>query len=82
MWRALPLTLALCLALSACIEVPELDQAVPDWVDKAPYPELVMLDGLQQSEPSPETEALELEQTLTARADRLRRRAASLNAGG
>ena len=68
----------LFLLLASCIEVPELDRAVPDWVDAAEYPELVSLDGVQ-NEPAPEDEAEALEDQLTARANRLKRKADGLN---
>lgn len=73
------LALGLCLILSACIDVPELDRAVPDWVEAAPYPPLVSLDGLQSGQPLPQDEATAAQDALQARADRLKRRAAALN---
>ena len=76
MKRVLPL----CLLLGACIEVPELDQAVPDWVDQSEYPALVPMDGVQTGQVLPETAAKELEDELTARAALLKQRATALNA--
>ncbi len=66
--------------MGACIEVPELDQAVPEWVDQSEYPALVSMDGLQTGQVPPEAEAEALEDELAARAAGLRRRAAALNA--
>ncbi len=74
----LRLTFLACLCLPGCIDVPELDSAVPDWVDASDYPELVSLDGVQAGLP-PGKAAEDLEDELTARASRLRRKADELN---
>jgi len=63
--------------LGACIQVPELDDAVPDWVEQADYPDLIPLDGLM-SETPPEQQAARLEDSLTARSDGLKSRAKTL----
>ena len=68
----------ICLLPAACIDVPELDQAVPDWVESSKYPELVSLDGLQTG-PLPGDEAEELEDELIARQSGLKRRAGALS---
>ncbi len=74
----LRVVLVLCLCLSGCIDVPELDQAVPEWVNASDYPELVSLDGLQSVEP-PDKAAEALEDELTARSGQLKRRADGLS---
>ncbi len=67
------------LLLAACSEVPELDAAVPDWVDNADYPDLVPLDRALANAPLPQTQSAEIEEDVTARAERLRARAERLN---
>lgn len=66
------------LFLSACTQVPELDQAIPDWVRKADYPQLVALDASLISQVSPQEQSDKIANDLLARRDRLNRRAERL----
>lgn len=65
--------------LGGCIQVPELDQAVPDWVATADYPALVPLgpDILVATPPAEQAE--EIGDDLNARAERLKARARALD---
>lgn len=74
----LALTLS-ALTLSSCIDVPDLDRAVPAWVDASPYPALTNVEGLQTGHALPAEESQALQEQLTARAARLKRRANALN---
>lgn len=70
--------LTVALTLTGCAEVPELDEAVPDWVAAADYPQLIPLDtpDMRASEPQQISEALQTE--LDARRARLEARAREL----
>lgn len=70
--------IAVCLALAACTEFPELDVAVPDSATKGPYPALLPMEQiLAGPEPTVSEETLGNMQSrvaaLKARASRLRR---------
>lgn len=70
--------LTAALLVTGCIAVPELDQAVPNWVDEAEYPKLIPIGPELLNAPAPREAATEIEQDLTTRAERLRRRAEAL----
>lgn len=79
--RRLQFVLALLPAfISGCIEVPELDKAVPEWVNSADYPVLLPLGPDLLTQVTPTDQAAEIEQELIARSARLKTRAAALNA--
>lgn len=64
--------------LGACTQIPELDAAVPNWVHKADYPKLTPLDPLVASTSLPQDEAAKIAQEMSARTDRLERKAKRL----
>ncbi|MCV6586360.1 MAG: hypothetical protein OIF47_12550 [Marinibacterium sp.] len=68
------------LALAGCISVPELDRAVPEDVERAPYPEPMPLDPavFAPRPPGPDRDALNAE--LLARREAAEARAAALDA--
>ena len=71
-----PIFLICCVALAACAERPELQNAVPDDVARAPYPELVPLAPLLA-----EDESRLNQQTASAfegRVNQLKKRASDL----
>ncbi len=70
----------LVLGLSACAQFPELDATVPQHLRDADYPALVPLDGSLTSNIAPRQAAQPIESYLTARRDRLQRRARALRA--
>jgi hypothetical protein len=72
--------LAVLAGLAGCVDVPELDRAVPGWVDDAPYPKLIPLDSRVVTQIAPQEQSQELDQQLTARGDDLKSRAAHLTA--
>lgn len=65
--------------LTACSEIPELDAAVPDWVDDASYPDLVPLDRALAKAPLPRAQSAEIEEEVANRAAQLKARAERLN---
>jgi hypothetical protein len=75
-------TLPLVLACAACTQVPELDNQIAPDVQHADYPALVPLHQALAPLPDPTERAQALEDELTARRDRLRGRARSLNRAG
>ncbi len=74
------LALTLLVGLGACVDAPELDRAVPGWVDDAPYPELIPLGPDILTAVPPEDQSQEIGDRLTARADGLKTRAGRLQA--
>lgn len=74
----LPALLAGMFAWAGCTNVPELDDAVPDWVRDADYPALIPLTGDLAAAPATGEEAARLQSQLAARADGLNRRAQGL----
>lgn len=82
LFRPVLLTALLSALLSAasCTQVPELDTAVPDHLRHAAYPQLVTLDKSLTTPVWPRQKAEQIEQTLTARRERLQARARELNA--
>ncbi len=77
-----PLTFSALLflaATAACTNVPELEEGITPDLRRAPYPDLVPLDGLLEPRPAPEAQAAETQASLDARAARLQARAAALN---
>ncbi len=67
------------MVLTGCVEVPELDRAVPAWVDDAPYPDLVPIGPDITERIPPEERAAEIGDSLIARRNRLLRQARALN---
>jgi hypothetical protein len=67
------------MVLAGCVEVPELDRAVPAWVDDAPYPDLVPIGPDITQRIPPDERASEIGDDLSARRDRLLRLARALN---
>ena len=76
----LPGLLLMLLQAAACSEVPELDAAVPAWVDDADYPAVVPLDSALAQAPLVPEQAADIEKDVSARVARLKARAAALNA--
>lgn len=74
------LALAALLTGAACVQAPELDANITDQLRKAPYPELQPLDDALFDVPLPQEQSAEIDETLTARRDRLQSRARALNA--
>ena len=74
------LALAALLSGVACTQVPELDANIPDHLRKTPYPELQPLDDALFDVPLPQEQSGEINETLSARRDRLQSRARALNA--
>jgi len=66
-------------ALAGCIQVPELEQAVPEWVATADYPELIPLGDEFTTQTTPLDQAEEIETELSARRTRLQAKAKALN---
>ena len=75
---ALPAALAICAALSACSQFPDLDATTSDAVRDAPYPDLVPLDGLQARFDPDAALPDATRDSVAARAARLKARAARL----
>ncbi len=71
--------LAVLVVLAGCVDVPELDRAVPAWVNDAPYPDLVPIGPEITDRIPPEQRAAEIADNLSARRDRLLRHARALN---
>ena len=69
---------ALCAALSACGDFPELDEAVDSNARRAPYPDLVPLENVTGSLPEEQIKP-ETPEELDTRVARLKARAARLN---
>ena len=67
------------LSLTACTQIPELDQAVPESVRKADFPKLVALDTSLTASTLPQDESEKIAQAMAARRDQLNRRAERLN---
>ena len=65
-------------AAIGCTRVPEIEERVSADLRSASYPELVPLDSALATLPPPTQAGKELEATLTARRDRLQRRAERL----
>jgi hypothetical protein len=65
--------------LTACTQIPELDKAVPNWVHKADFPELTALDPSVTTKTLPQDDSEKIAQEMTARQDRLERKAKRLN---
>ena len=63
------------LCLGACTQIPELDEAVPNWVRRADYPKLTTLDPSVTTVVLPQDRSEEIEQEMTARQDNLERKA-------
>lgn len=66
------------LAIAACTRVPELDAQIPPGSRNADYPQLQPLDPALFAGQTPEDEAAELEDTLTARIAGLNSRASAI----
>lgn len=65
--------------LSACTQVPKLQEQITDDLKQAAYPDLVPLDQTLAPLPDPTTASSELERELAARRARLRARAQAVN---
>ncbi|MBV1897607.1 MAG: hypothetical protein KUG70_14190 [Rhodobacteraceae bacterium] len=63
------------LSLASCTKIPELDEAVPNWVRRADYPELTKLDPSTTTKVLPQDRSEEIEQEMTARQNNLERKA-------
>lgn len=61
--------------LSSCTQIPELDEAVPDWVHNADYPKLTPLEPLATTRSLPQDESAKIAQQMSARTDRLNSKA-------
>lgn len=61
--------------LDACSQIPELDEAVPNWVRRADYPELTALDPSLATKILPQDETDKIEREMTGRRDTLERKA-------
>jgi hypothetical protein len=70
---------AALVVLAGCVDVPELDRAVPAWVNDAPYPDLVPIGPDITERIPPKARAAEIGDNLSARRDRLLRHARALN---
>lgn len=66
-------------SLGACTQIPELDEAVPDWVRKADYPELTALDASVTTKTMPQDDSEKIAQEMSGRRDRLNNKAKRLN---
>ena len=66
------------LTLTSCAEVPELDEAVPDWVATASYPDLIPLDTPAIRTAAPQQASEDLQEELDARRARLDAKARQL----
>ncbi|MFK7751488.1 MAG: hypothetical protein AB8B51_02955 [Sedimentitalea sp.] len=74
-----PFRLALCaLVLTSCTDVPDLGDSVRPALRNADYPDLVPIETLLALRESPSQAAEKLEQNLSGRIGRLKRRAAAL----
>lgn len=78
----LPAALALAglVAASGCAHVPELDARISPQLQSAPYPALLPLDTALEPLPSPQQASDRIESALAGRRDRLKARAARLQA--
>lgn len=73
-------SLALCLTLCACIDIPEVENIVPADIEAAPYPELVPLDPLLANAIPEGVDTTATTLTLQARIAALQARARALRA--
>lgn len=67
------------LLLTACTQIPELNEAVPNWVRKAEFPKLTALDPSVVTKTLPQDDSEQIAVELTARQERLERKAKRLN---
>ncbi|MEP1327218.1 hypothetical protein [Pseudophaeobacter sp.] len=75
----LPICAVLAIGLATgCTNEPELENRISPALRKADYPDLAPIDQLLEPLPAPQDQALELEQELEARSNRLERRAEAL----
>lgn len=65
-------------SLVACSQIPELDEAVPNWVRHADYPELTALDPSVTTKTLPQDESEKIAREMTGRRDNLERKARRL----
>ncbi len=78
----IPITVIAAVAsfwLGACTQIPELDEAVPNWVRRADYPELRALDLSVTTKILPQDDSEKITQEMTARQNNLKRKAKRLN---
>lgn len=76
----IPVTLALLMAVSGCVEVPELDRSITEEARLASYPELIPVETIRAEVPEARI-AQETGPDLQARAEALQRRADGLRRG-
>lgn len=70
--------IVLMIALAGCADIPELEGSESASLRKAPYPRLIPLDQTLGPPADPVSEAREVEEELTARAEALAERAEAL----
>jgi hypothetical protein len=66
------------LLLGACTQIPELNEAVPNWVRRADYPKLTALDPSIETQILPREDSEEIEEEMAWRQNRLERKANQL----
>ena len=71
-------TIALCLALSACTQIPELKDSVGPDVDRAAFPDLIPLAPIQAPATPTAEDPAETSRAIEARVAALRARANAL----
>jgi hypothetical protein len=76
--KRLPITAIATLLLGACTQIPELNEAVPNWVRRADYPKLTALDPSIATQILPREDSEEIEKEMTGRQNRLERNANQL----
>ena len=65
-------------SMTGCTNEPELDNRISPELRQADYPDLAPIDRLLPPLPAPQQQGTALEQDLTARSNRLKRRAEAL----